>query len=204
MRLISIGKLAVILGVSICTLRRWHNLGLLIPDFLTAGSHRRYNLDMILTRFKLNDEMPDKTLIYARVSSHDQKEQLATQALRMEQFCDKQGWAERETITDLGSGLNFKKKGLIKLVGLILNRKISRLVLTTKDRLLRFGTELLFQLCEFFHIEVIILDVVLERPKMETLTEDLVEIITVFASLVYGSRSRKNLRAVAENKVKIA
>jgi len=202
MRLISIGKLSIILGVSVCTLRRWHNLELLVPDFLTAGSHRRYDLDTILKRFKLDEDCEtDKTLVYARVSSHDQKEQLLTQALRMEQFCDKQGWVNRETITDLGSGLNFKKKGLIKLVQLILNRKITRLILTTKDRLLRFGTELLFQLCEFFRIKVVILDAIAERPKMETLAEDLVEIITVFASRVYGARSRKNLKEIAKKQV---
>jgi len=200
MRLISIGKLSVVLGVSICTLRRWHDLGLLVPDFLTAGSHRRYDLDKIMTMFKLNNESDiEKTLVYARVSSHDQKEQLLTQALRMEQFCDKKGWTNRETITDLGSGLNFKKKGLLKLVKLILNRKISRLVLITKDRLLRFGTELLFQLCEFFNVEVVILDAIEDRPKMETLAEDLVEIITVFASRLYGARGRKNQKEIAKN-----
>jgi len=170
MKLISIGKLALILGVSICTLRRWDVRKFLVPDFLTEGKHRRYNLDIILEKFKLNKEpAQENTLVYARVSSQDQKEQLLTQALRMEQYCDLNGFAPHETIMDLGSGLNFKKKGLTRLIQMILDRKITRLVIITKDRLLRFGTELLFKLCDFYHIEVVILDAVADKPKMETL-----------------------------------
>jgi predicted site-specific integrase-resolvase len=70
-------------------------------------------------------------------------------------------------------------------------------VLVTKDRLLRFGSELLFRICEFFHVEVVILDTNPDARREQRLTEDLVEILTVFSSRLYGSRSRKNLRAMA-------
>jgi predicted site-specific integrase-resolvase len=70
-------------------------------------------------------------------------------------------------------------------------------VLVTKDRLLRFGSELLFCIRDFFHIEVIVLDALPHVGREQKLTEDLVEILTVFPSRLYGSRSRKNLRALA-------
>jgi putative resolvase len=83
---------------------------------------------------------------YARVSSHDQKNDLTRQASMLEAFCAAKGW-RHEVITDLGSGLNYRKKGLNRFLELILHKRIRRLVLTHKDRLLRFGAELIFALC---------------------------------------------------------
>ena len=101
------------------------------------------------------------------------------------------------TLQDLGSGLNYKKPGLVKLLRLLISGQVRRLVLITKDRLLRFGSELVFQVCQALSVEVSVLDAQLDIPKTQQLTEDLVEILTVFSSRLYGSRSRKNLRAVA-------
>ena len=75
--------------------------------------------------------------------------------------------------------------------------RIARLVLVTNDRLLRFGSELLFRICEYFHVEVVVLDAAATVSRQQQLTEDLIEILTVFSSRLYGSRSRKNLRALA-------
>ena len=133
------------------------------------------------------------------MSSHDQKEHLNTQAERLRQYCQAQNWTNTEVITDLGSGLNYQKRGLLKLISLILSGTVARLVLITKDRLLRFGSELIFRICESLGVKVIVLDADPDIPKEQQLTEDLVEILTVFASRFYGSRSRKNLRALASN-----
>ena len=138
-----------------------------------------------------------KTVCYARVSSHDQAGQLETQAVRLQKHCVEAGFADIEVISDLGSGLNYRKKGLQRLLQEILRGRVARLVLVTKDRLLRFGSELLFRICEFFHVEVVVLDAVPDVSREQQLTEDLVEILTVFSSRLYGSRSRKNLRALA-------
>src|ERR1017187_3763415 len=139
LELISIGKCAKILGVSISTLRRWHENGFCVPYCWTFGNHRRYDLTALLKQFEFKSEREEKTCVYARVSSHDQKAQLETQALRLEKYCKDQKIENVERIADLGSGLNFNKKGLKKLIKLILEEKITRLVLITKDRLLRFG-----------------------------------------------------------------
>ena len=93
--------------------------------------------------------------------------------------------------------MKYKKKGLQRLLLAILRGQVERVVLVTKDRLLRFGSELLFSICRFFHVEVEVLDADVLCSREQQLTEDLVEILTVFSSRLYGSRSRKNLKAVA-------
>jgi predicted site-specific integrase-resolvase len=162
------------------------------------GGHRRYQHDTAQTLAGTEPAATGKTVCYARVSSDDQAEQLKTQAARPEKHCADAGIADIEVITDLGSGLNYRKKGQQRLLGDILRGRVARLVLVTKDRLLRFGSELLLRICEFFHVEVVILDRVPGVSREQQLTEDLVEILTVFSSRLYGSRSRKNLRALAD------
>ena len=86
MTLYSIGEIAVLLGVAVVTLRRWHKLGKLIPACRTLGGHRRYELQPVRQALGLEEPLSEKlTICYARVSSHDQKEHLKTQALRLEQ-----------------------------------------------------------------------------------------------------------------------
>ncbi len=195
----SIGELAVLLGVAVITLRRWHKDGKLVPKYRTPGGHRRYALNEV--RQHLNIEEPassDKlTVCYARVSSHDQKEQLKTQAQRLEQHCTQQGWQHCRTLKDLGSGMNYKNPGLRKLLQWILTGQVKRLVLVTQDRLLRFGAELLFNVCRQLNVEVVVLDAQAAASREVQLASDLVEIITVFSSRLYGSRSLKNLKAIA-------
>lgn len=195
--LCSIGELALLLGVAVITLRRWHASGQLLPACRTPGGHRRYDAQAIQAQLGIEPCSERRTIAYARVSSHDQAEQLKTQAQRLAQHCGARGYANLEVITDLGSGMNYKKKGLQRLLLAILRGQVERVVLVTKDRLLRFGSELLFSICRFFNVEVEVLDADALRSREQQLTEDLVEILTVFSSRLYGSRSRKNLKAVA-------
>jgi putative resolvase len=197
MRLLSIGETATQLGVAVGTLRRWHPQGLLLPSCRTMGGHRRYQHDTVRAAVGAAPAAAGKTVCYARVSSHDQAGQLETQAFRLQKHCVEAGFADIEVISDSGSGLNYRKKGLQRLLQEILRGRVARLVLVTKDQLLRFGSELLFRICEFFHVEVVVLDAVPDVSREQQLTEDLVEILTVFSSRLYGSRSRKNLRALA-------
>lgn len=88
--------------------------------------------------------------------------------------------------------MNYRKKGLNRLLTLILKRGISRIVLMHKDRLLRFGSELIFSLCESQGIDVIIVDKVDQPSFEEELAKDVLKIITVFSAKLYGSRSHKN------------
>ena len=129
--------------------------------------------------------------IVVGVSSHDQKEDLIRQERLLTHYCAAKGW-HHEIISDLGSGLNYRKKGLKRLIDLILTSKISRLVLTHKDRLLRFGSELIFTLCEIKEIEVVLINQGNLSSFEEELTKDVLEIITVFSARLYGKRSHRN------------
>ncbi|PNJ93466.1 IS607 family transposase, partial [Cylindrospermopsis raciborskii C04] len=94
---------------------------------------------------------------------------------------------------DLGSGLNYNKKGLQKLLKRIMQGDVGRLVLTHKDRLLRFGSELVFAMCEEYETEVVIINKATEETTFEQeLVTDMIELITVFSARLYVSRSRKN------------
>lgn len=94
---------------------------------------------------------------------------------------------------DLGSGLNYNKKGLQQLIKRICAGSVGRLVMTNKDRLLRFGSELIFSLCEIFNVEVVIINQGEQSLGFEEeLAQDVLEIITVFSARLYGSRSHKN------------
>jgi predicted site-specific integrase-resolvase len=143
MRLLSIGETGAQLGVAVGTLRRWHRQGLLLPSCRTKGGHRRYQHDTVQAAGGAAPAVAGKTVCYARVSSHDQAEQLKTQASRLQKHFVEAGFADIEIISDLGSGLKYRKKGLQRLLQEILRGRVARLVLVTKDRLLRFGSELL-------------------------------------------------------------
>lgn len=194
-RLLSIKQTANQLGVSVSTLRRWDETGVLVAQRTPKG-HRRYDLSKInpnLTRNKV--EQQRKTIAYARVSSHDQKPDLQRQIEMLKLYCSSQGWSF-EVISDLGSGMNYHKKGLKRLLDDILDNKIDRLVLTHKDRLLRFGAELVFALCEARQVEVVIINQGENLSFEEELAQDVLEIITVFSARLYGSRSKKNKKLI--------
>ena len=196
-QLLSIGEAAAALGVAVATLRRWHRQGRLLPALCTLGGHRRYTFEAVRSASGAQRPAAGKTICYARVSSHNQSAQLQTQAARLERHCHEAGFSNVEVVTDLGSGLNYRKKGLQRVLLEILGGRVTRLVIVTKDRLLRFGSELLFQICQFFGVGVVVLDAAAGISREQQFTEDLVEILTVFSSRLYGSRSRKNLKALA-------
>ena len=117
----------------------------------------------------------------------------------LELFCSSNGW-KFELIRDLGSGMNYKKKGLKQLISLILDGDIERLVLSHKDRLLRFGAELVFSICEMKNVEIVIINQGEVASFEEDLAKDVLEIITVFSARLYGSRSHKNKRLISNMK----
>ena len=186
-RLVKIGEAARILGTSPGTLRKWEASGELTPARKSRGGTRYYAVEDLVG---LNSgELP--TLAYARVSSHDQKADLDRQHAMLEAYCTAKGWRS-EVIRDLGSGMNYNKKGLKTLLEAILRKTTKRLVLTHKDRLLRFGAELVFTLCELQGVEVVIINKGEQPTFEEELAQDVLEIITVFSARLYGSRSKKH------------
>jgi len=173
--LASIGEAAQFYGVSVPTMRRWDKNGLLKPTSRTFGNHRRYLLTNE-NRLKIG---------YARVSSHDQRNDLVTQAKLLAPYCDL-------VLEDLGSGLNCKKPRLRKLITMLLNKQVKELHLSHKDRLLRFGHELIFQLCKWSGAAVIIHNEEQVISFEEELCKDVITLMTVFSARLYGKRSHTN------------
>lgn len=202
-KLLKISESANLLGVSSSTLRRWEREKKLLPE-RTAGGQRRYRLSKIAPcARRRRTETSDKiSVAYARVSSNDQKKDLERQKQMLEMYCASQGW-QYKVISDLGSGMNYHKKGLRTLLDLLLNEQIERLVLTHKDRLLRFGAELVFAICELKEVEVVLINQDVEISFEEELAKDVLEIITVFSTRLYGARSHKN-KKLLENLQSVA
>ena len=195
-RLVKIGEAAKMIGTTIQTLRRWEDTGELLPARKTKGGTRYYSTADLMGLKSLDAP----TVCYARVSSREQKDDLDRQHEVLETYCAAKGW-RTQVIKDLGSGMNYNKKGLRELLEMILRRQMKRLVLTHKDRLLRFGADLVFAMCELQGIEVVIIHQG-EKPSFEEeLAQDVLEIITVFSARLYGARShkaRKTIEALTE------
>ncbi|MDR2833395.1 MAG: IS607 family transposase, partial [Streptococcaceae bacterium] len=127
-----------------------------------------------------------------------QKDDLATQVSNLKSYMYAKGY-QFEVIQDVGSGINYKKKGLKQLISKINNREVSKVVILYKDRLIRFGFEMIEYLCEINGVELEVIDHE-EKSKEEELTDDLIQIITVFANRLYGQRSKKTKRLIDEVK----
>ena len=167
-KLVGIREAAEFLGVTPSTLRRWEHEGTLVSDERTPGGYRRYYLARIRPEQFHRHAALRKTIAYARVSSHDQKDDLERQKQGLELYCARQGWTF-EVVVDLGSGMNYHKKGLKRLLNDMLADRVGRLVITHKDCLLRFGAELVFAICEAKQVEVVILN----QSEDTTFEEDL-------------------------------
>jgi len=195
-RLVSISKAAKILGVSVMTLRRWDEDGRLV-SIKTEGGHRRYDISKIrpelVRKFEFNEDR--KTIAYARASNQMGKEDLENQKQVLELFCSKNGW-QFEVISDNGTGVSCYKKGLTRLLEAIVDDRVGRLVITSKDRLLRFGAELVFSVCEAKGVEVVIINKDSEVDFEDDLAEDVHEIANVFAARLYGARHKKSRRLI--------
>ncbi|MGC9147778.1 MAG: IS607 family transposase [Infirmifilum sp.] len=133
-----------------------------------------------------------RAVIYARVSSHKQKKDgnLDRQVERLRSYCSAKGYKVVDVITDVASGLNEERSGLLKLFNLIIGKQIDVVVVEFKDRLTRFGFEYLRRCFESYGVKI---DVVEESEKgyMEELVEDFISIVTGFAARIYGKRSQK-------------
>lgn len=189
--LLQIGDAAKLRGVSIDTLRRWEKANK-IAAVRTEGGHRRYRVADLL---KIDKPDLRHTVIYGRVSTRDKKDDLARQIGVLELYCTERGF-DPYTLQDIGSGLNYRKKGLLKLIDLLQRNEVERLIIADKDRLLRFGSELIFALCENNGAEVIILNRPVALEPEQELVEDVLAVITVMSARLYGRRSKKNLKTM--------
>lgn len=181
-KLVSIKVVAEEYGVTTQTIRNWCEEGMFEVK-RTKGGHRRFVLE--------NDEDQRKTVLYSRVSSAGQKEDLKRQTQALEEYCSQEEIENFEVLEDVGSGINYKKRGLQKLVKEIVLGKVAQVVISFKDRLLRFGIELLELLCDLKNVEIIMVHEGEEKDFESQLVEDVLAILTVYSAKIYGRRSHQ-------------
>lgn len=184
-----IGEFAEKIGRSINTLRKWDASGKLVPHKAPSG-HRFYTEQQYREYIGLCAPAGGRSIAYCRVSSHGQKKDLLSQKEFVSDFCRNSGISIDEWITDIGSGLNYKRKGFNSLLSGIMDGKVSKLIIAHPDRLVRFGFEWIASVCRRFGCEVVIINDERLSPQ-EEVVKDLLTIIHVFSSRVYGLRKYK-------------
>lgn len=185
-----VAEFGKLVGVSSSTLRRWESDGKLIPE-RTLGNQRLYTeTHLSIARNLKTGKTPSRVIIYCRVSSNRQKEDLLAQVKAMEQFCLAQGTSVTDSIQEVGGGLNFKRPKFLQIVQWAIQGEVNILYVAHKDRLCRFGFELVEQILQWNGGTIIVANAETLSPH-EELTQDLLSIIDCFSSRLYGLRKYK-------------
>ena len=191
-----------ILGVTAQTLRNWDREGKLKPSYVKSNGYRYYSEDSILSYTQERKTKKNLNVIgYARVSSKKQSDDLERQVSNLKTYLDSK-YNEYEIITDIGSGINYTKPGLKKLIEKINRKEVDLIVVLYKDRLLRFGFELVEYFAELNNVKIEVLDKI-DKDQDKELVEDLVQIITVFSCKIQGKRKNKTKELIDEFSQKI-
>lgn len=185
------------IDVSAQTLRNWEKSGKLIPDYKTSSGYRYYSQEQVdaITGNRTNIENRI-TIGYCRVSSAKQKDDLERQIQNVKAYLLAQG-SPFEIIEDIGSGINYNKKGLLELLQKVIDHKVEKIVVLYKDRLLRFGYELFENIAKSYGVSIEIIDNT-EKTEQQELVEDLVQIMTVFSCKLQGKRAKKTKEMIKE------
>lgn len=198
MKYYSIGEFAEKIGKSIQTLRNWDKNGSLKPSHITVGGTRYYSQEQLNHFLGIKSvEIKNKKVIgYCRVSSNKQKDDLERQIENVKTYMIAKGYSF-DIITDIGSGINYNKKGLNQLIDMITNSEVEKIVILYKDRLLRFGFEIIENLCNKYGTTIEIIDNT-EKIEEQELVEDLIQIVTVFSCRLQGKRANKAKKMIKE------
>lgn len=192
----SINKFSKILGVSAQTLRNGDKKGKLHPHHTSSNGYRYYSHEQLNQVMNVKPNLDRIVIGYCRVSSNKQKDDLERQIENMKLYLTAQG-KPFEIISDIGSGINYKKKGLKELMKRISQNKVDKVVVFYKDRLLRFGFELVEYIASLYDCDIEIIDHT-EKTEQQELVEDLVQIITVFSCKLQDKRANEARKLVKE------
>lgn len=200
MSYLSIGKMAESIGVTVQTLRNWDKSGKLKPAYVSETGHRYYSDEQLAkaTGLFYQESVPKYVVGYCRVSTRKQTDNLDRQIECVQQYCISRGYCF-QIISDVGSGINYNKKGLQSLLKMVMNNEVSKIVVMYKDRLVRFGFELIDFICKFHGVEIEVIDNT-EKTEQEELVEDLIQICTVFSARLSGKRANRARKIIAEIK----
>ncbi len=188
---VAIGAAAAALGVSMTPLRRWEAEGRLAAAHTPGGHRRDDGTTLRPERCRAEENARRKTVAYARVASHDHKDDLERHQQVLARYCATQGWT-LALVAALGAGRNSPPKGLRRVLSAVLAGDMGRLVIPQQDRLRRFGAELVWAMCEAQQVEVVLLNQGEETTCAAEVATDVLERIPVFSARLSGSRRRKN------------
>ncbi|MEB2837154.1 MAG: IS607 family transposase [Desulfurococcales archaeon] len=194
-RLLTPSEVARIFGVTRAAVIKWIKTG----KIRAVEIHGRWHIPYSEVERLLRGEAlrPRRVAVYARVSGSTQRDDLERQLQALREWVRKTyGDIEVVEVTDIGSGINTRRRGLWKLMEMARRRQIDAVVVAYKDRLTRFGFEYLEGLFKAYGVKVVV--AFQDEPKdyMQELVEDLVAIVTSFAARIYGRRSKKYKRVV--------
>ena len=197
MKQYTIGQFAKLIGRTPQTLRDWDKKGEFKPYYVAPSGHRYYSQEQLNHFLGIKGIKPDRKVIgYCRVSSNKQKDDLERQVANMQTYLLAQG-KPFKVITDIGSGINYKNKGLLELIDLISQNKVEKVVVLYKDRLLRFGYELVEYIASLYDCTIEIIDTT-EKIEEQELVEDMIQILTVFSAKLQGKRANKVKKMIRE------
>src|SRR5437764_11153414 len=191
------GKL---IGRTSNTLQKWDREGKLKAHRSPITNRRYYTHDQYLQYRGLVAQEHGLTIVSTRVSGMAQKPDLANQIRALESYCKQQGISVDEWMSDIGSGLNYKRKQFNRLMEMIELGQVKRVIIAHRDRLVRFGYEYFEAFCQRHHTEIVVINAEAMSPEQE-LVRDLIAIVTLFSARLQGLRSyRKVLKDAALQK----
>ncbi|HDN90813.1 MAG TPA: IS607 family transposase [Candidatus Aenigmarchaeota archaeon] len=190
-RLYTMKEASKLLGVTVRTIQRWDKEGK-IRCVRTIGGKRRVPESEIKRILGIHEER--KIVGYARVSSHTQKDDLERQIELIKRYAKERGW-KIEILKDVGSGLKENRRNFQKLLRMVMNREVSKVIIAYPDRLTRFGFKILEEFFKSYGTEIVVINKE-EKSPQEELIEDLITIISHFAGKLYGMRSHKYKKVV--------
>lgn len=189
-----VGEFAKLLNVTVKTLQNWDKQGTL-KAYRTPTNQRFYTEEQLnqVLGLPTNENQEEKTGLkigYCRVSTHNQKNSLQNQEEFLRGYTNAKGVILDEVFTDIGSGINYNRKNFNKILELVEAGEVLEIYVTYKDRFVRFGFEWFNTFCEKHGAKIIILNQPSTSPEQE-LSEDLLNIVTVFSARSHGLRTYK-------------
>ncbi|MFC9615494.1 IS607 family transposase [Streptomyces sp. NPDC056910] len=182
-----IGEFAQRIGRSASTVRRWEREGRITVARTASGQRYFTDADVRKMLHPGFDELTRRTIVYCRVSSPGQKDDLASQVTAMEEFCRGRGLAVDEWVREIGGGMNLKRKKFLALMDAIERGEVGTLVIAHKDRLARFGFEYLEYVAEKNGCTILVANQESLSPQ-EEMVQDLLAIVHTFSCRLYGLR----------------
>ena len=181
-----------LIGRTTNTLQKWDREGKLKAHRSPITNRRYYTHDQYLQYRGLVAKEQGLTIVYTRVSGVTQKPDLANQVKALETYCKQHSITVDEWMSDIGSGLNYKRKHFNRLLEMIELGQVRRLVIAHRDRLVRFGYDYFEAFCQRHHTELVVINGEAMSPEQE-LVRDLMAIVTVFSARLHGLRSYKKV-----------